>query len=82
LNPTTITVLIISGAGYVKPKAKAKNAAIAWDETKASSQVTTPVTLGYRDSFHWHSGEHVIAQSGDECAVGSWVFVSHNEVCN
>jgi hypothetical protein len=71
---------MIFGAGYVQPKAKAKSPLLSWDETKASSQVTTPVTLGYLDSTQWRFGEYVIAQSRDKCAVGSWVFVRHDEV--
>jgi hypothetical protein len=72
--------VIIFGVGYVQPKAKAKSPLLSWDETKASSQVTTPVTFRYLDSTQWRFGEYVIAQSGDKCAVGSWVFVRHDEV--
>jgi hypothetical protein len=52
-----------------------------WDETKASSQVTNPMTFGFRDTVQWRFGEHVIAQSGDQCVPGSWVFVRQSEVC-
>lgn len=74
-------IFITCDTGFIRPKAKARYSPVPWDETKASSQVTTPVTLGFLDSVQWCFGERVIAQSGDECSVGSWVFIQHGEVC-
>ena len=39
------------------------------------------MTFGFRDTVQWRFGEHVIAQSGDQCVPGSWVFVRQSEVC-
>ena len=47
---------------------------------KASSQVTTCVTLGFKDTVMWQIGEHTIFQSGDECSEGSWVVIHQAEV--
>jgi hypothetical protein len=67
--------------GYVCPQGKSKCLSRSWDETKASSQVTTPLTLGFRETLQWRLGEHIIAQSGDRCVPGSWVFVRRSQVC-
>jgi hypothetical protein len=43
--------------------------------------VTTPLTLGFHETLQWRLGEHIIAQSGDQCVPGSWVFVRQSQVC-
>lgn len=39
------------------------------------------MTFGFRDTVQWRIGGQVIAQSGDQCVPGSWVFVHQSEVC-
>ena len=38
------------------------------------------MTFGFSDTVQWCIGEHVIAQSGDQCVSGSWVFAHQSEV--
>ena len=70
------------GTGFMQPQARAKCLSRSWDETKASSQVTLPLTFSFQETHQWLLGEHVIAQSGDRCIPGSWVFVRQSEVCS
>jgi len=69
-------------SGYVQPQAKAKSSSHAWTNTRAFVQVNNPKTLGFQPSDQWRLGKHVIAQSGDQCVLGSWVFARHFEVCS
>jgi len=38
------------------------------------------MSLGYRDTLWWCIGAYVVAQSGDKCVSGSWVFVWQSQV--
>jgi hypothetical protein len=66
--------------GFIRRKAKAKCQPCTWNETCASSQITDLVTLGQQNFPLWRLGTHVIAQSGDQCVPGSWIFVRDAEV--
>jgi hypothetical protein len=67
--------MFLRPTGNVRPQAKKKSPVRGWDDTKASSQVTTCVTLGFHEIVQWRIGECTISQSGDECSEGSWVFI-------
>ena len=61
--------------GYVRPKAKAKSPTCTWVETSAFKQIADPTILALKSSTDWRSGVYAVAQSGDECHLGSWVFL-------
>ena len=66
--------------GYVRPKAKAKSPTCTWAETSAFEQITDPSILNLKSSIDWRSGVYAVAQSGDECHLGSWVFLRQSTV--
>jgi hypothetical protein len=66
--------------GYTRPQAKAKSSARAWTETLSSSQIADPTSIALKGSTDWRLGDYTIAQSGDECHIGSWVFLHQSTV--
>jgi hypothetical protein len=64
-----------TNVGYVRPKARAKSPTCTWTETSAFEQITDPTILTLKSSIDWRSGVYAVAQSGDECYLGSWVFL-------
>jgi len=80
LHADGLSSVYLYHTGSARAQSKAKCPSRSWDETKASSQVTTSLTLGFGETLQWRLGEHVIAQSGDLCRPGSWVFIRQSEV--
>ena len=66
--------------GYVQPKARAKSSTCTWTETSAFEQITDPMILTLKSSIDWWSGVYAVAQSGNECYLGSWVFLHRSTV--
>ena len=66
--------------GYVRPKAKAKSPTCTWVETSAFEQIADPTILTLKSSTDWRSGVYAVSQSGDECHLGSWVFLRQSTV--
>src|ERR1700729_825993 len=62
-------------SAQVQPKPKSKFPAKLWSETVAASQIPDTNSVGFSISINWHPGIHCIAQSGDKCKLGSWVFI-------
>ncbi|KAH6905083.1 hypothetical protein BKA70DRAFT_1225871 [Coprinopsis sp. MPI-PUGE-AT-0042] len=49
------------------------------EEVKTAEQLHLSVTLKCLPSQSWSHCQHVVAQSGDICKEGSWVFADHEE---
>lgn len=71
---------LIDNVGSIKaiPKAR-KIKEKKWIETTAAS-CDVPPSLNDAPLFSWTLGEFLIAQSGDRCRVGSWVFAEDASV--
>ena len=72
--------LMMFHLAHVQPKPKSKSPMIQWSETAASSKVWDIGSVGFAAGIKLCSGIHCIAQSGDKCKIGSWVFICLPEV--
>jgi hypothetical protein len=62
-------------SAQVQPKPKSKFPAKHWSETHAATQILDIGSVGFSVDIKWRPGIHCIAQSGDKCRLGSWVFI-------
>lgn len=76
----TVIFMVLHFTGNIQAKPKSKFPAIPWHETLASAQIFSSETFGFPNQLKWRPGVYVVAQSGDECKVGSWIFVRQPEV--
>jgi hypothetical protein len=60
--------------GHIRPVAVKKSSPRLWTETEAFGRGVEPASFGFRNGIKWREGRVSVAQSGDECGKGTWVF--------
>jgi hypothetical protein len=66
--------MLPSHEAHIRPVAMKKSSAHLWKDTNAFARGVDLASFGYQDVAKWHEGKAAIAQSGDDCKKGTWVF--------